>query len=370
MAESERKKAYEIKEEVLDILMYIDDKSIEGMELREGRDRYFSTLHNVNQYGDDLTNILDLLETESVRTKSLHGKLAVNEKEIAALKSEIPLLKKEWEEIENPGRVIEEFEKQELLLADLAEKETASEKDIARTEQQMREDLKTADTAAEELKTIVPEIEQKTPQKTALTEEVGRLEKSAKIFVEKDRLESAFEEHEDEFNARSSALNKLEETISECDESIPELKDAIKNLQDSIGPLEEAAKEVAGLLEERTAVQADIEGIEPEHAAINQNVEELQGELNTINGVLNELEQENSDMKESITSIEEAIERSSNAVMEIKMAKGKLKESTASNEQTITKLEKQLSEKTLMDKDLSIMEETMKTIAESVEAKA
>jgi hypothetical protein len=73
-------------------------------------------------------------------------------------------------------------------------------------------------------------------------------------------------------------------------------------------------------------------------------------------------------MKESITSIEEAIERSGQAVIEINMAKGKLKESTALNEQTITGLEEQLSKKILMDKDISIMEETMKNIVESVKA--
>ena len=368
MAESERKELYEIKKEALDVLLSIDDESAEGREIREGRNRYFSTLHNINQYAGDLTHVLNFLEMESVRTKSLHGKLAVSEKETASLKEEILLLKKEWKAIENPGHILEEYERQEAQLSELTKKETALGEDLFKTQKQLHEDLKTAADAVRNLKTVIPEIEHKTPQKTALTETVRRLERSAKIFVEKDSLKSTFQEHEDEFNTRSSAINKLEETISECDESIPELKDAIKKLQDRIAPLEEAALEVADLLEERTALQADIKEIEPEHTAANQNVEELQEELDTKNEALKELEQENIDMKESITSIEEAIERSGQAVIEINMAKEKLKESTALNEQTITELEEQLSEKVLMDKDLSIMEDTMKTIAKSVKA--
>jgi chromosome segregation ATPase len=369
MAEGERKKIYEIKEEVLNILLSVDDESAEGREIREARNSYFNTLHNINHYAADLKSILNKLEMEEKRAGSLHRQLAVNEKETSALKDEILLLNKERTAIKNPERILAEHERQASLIAELSEKKTALEKDIFQTEKQLSEDLKTAAAAAGELKKIIPEIKQKRPQKTALAEEVRNIEKSAKPFVERGRRKSVLKEHEDEFNARSGALNKLEETISECNESIPDLKAAIKKLRDRIGPLEESAKDAAKLLKKRTALQSDMEGIEREHAAIDLRVEEARGKLESKNGVLKALEQDNREMKESIASIEEAVKPFSETAMEIKSAKGKLEESTALNEQTITEIERQLSEKILMDNELSILEDTMRTIVESIKAK-
>jgi chromosome segregation ATPase len=369
MTDKDKNPAYDIKDDVLNILLSVDDKSPEGREISGRRREYFDTGDKLNKYSEELRHKLHLLDSEGQRLKSLHGKLAVNEKGIAALKDEILLLKKNREMVDNPDIILEEFNRQEARLSELAEKEQVLEKDILQFERNLKEDFDEASVIASQLKVINSEIAEIKPLKAVLNEEVTRLNKVARVFVERDRIKSISEELDVTFTAQSAELDNLKEIISESRKSTPELRSTVISLEDRLDSLEKKAKAVRKLLNERDSLNADIEVLEPEHRSIIEKVEELQRELDDKQGTLEELSLANADKKNAITSIEEAIARSGDTVQEINRAKESLKESTMLNEQAVTELEGRLRNKMTIDSELFLMEEAVKTIIKSVEEK-
>ncbi len=368
MRDKDKQSARDLKPSILNLVRSVDESSDQGRAIAGIRKKYYDTRDELNRFSIELDLKMSLISKESDRLKSLHGELALNEKETREVRDELLLLKKNHMVLENPELVMEEFRRQEAELSALEEKEHIFGKGIMDLERKLRQDLEAAGVIEIRLKEINTEIAHKKPERDELAEEFSKLEKVASVFVERDELESEVAELESAIKDRSKETASLRQVIDEHDKELPELKKTVEALKKKLEHLEKLAKESAELLNERTSLRGDIATLEPELEEEKAKAKALQSEFEEKDEEFQELSQGNEDMKSSIRSIEEAIARFDETLQEINKAKKILQDSAELNEEAVTELDSMFAQKVTVVPELLLVEETIESIIKSIEA--
>ncbi len=366
--DNKRAAPYDIRESELNIILSLNDKNIEDHEFGDSRKKYFSKKDALNNYMEELSSTISMLESETERLKVMNGKVAVNENAIKDFRNEIMILSRRYSVVENPEIVLEEFRSQETRILELSEEKQKTEKDIDELDMQMQDDVDDIQILNARLGKISSEIADMKPQQDQLSEKFKDLEKSAKIFIERDGLEKEQVELEASVAVRTEDLNEVNNIISECNKLAPELEKNIKSLQGKLGALKKRARELEELMNERESLNEDITALEEDINDINLKVLDLTKEVETEEGALTELSLANAEMKKSVETTEKYIEDSAQKIKEINAAREGLSKSDKLKKDALSKMEGLFNKKMEMDKHMSWIGGAIKSINEAIEA--
>ena len=358
---------HDIREAELNIILSIDDKSAEDHEFGASRKKYFEIKSELDEYTEELHRKLSMLDGESGRLKVLNGKQAVYEEGIKDLRNEILILRKQYSVVENPELVLEEFKSQEIRIPELAEKKRTLEREIYELERQSQDNIDDIEILNTRQKKISSDIAEEKLQKETLSQEYKDIEKSAKILIDRDELETKLSELEASVADRTEEMKSVNNILADCNQLVPDLNKTVKSLQGKLGSLKKRAKDLEHLMNERESLTADVSDLENDNNSINLKVEELLREAETKEGTLQELSLANAEMKDAIESIERYIADSSHKVKEINREKKRLRDSDRLNEDAIAKMDG-LFNKIKMDNHLSRTGEEITAVIRIIEA--
>jgi len=360
--------SHDVKDAEIDLLLSYIDTYVDDQDISVMRGEYDHLMGELRERTVELNHIIDLHDLEGVRWKSLHGEFSVYEQEIKGIKDELLLLRKRNFVLKDTELVVREFEEQEAMLSELTEREHLLAKEVSEFSRKTEENRLVIGDMDARLKEITSEIVEKNPEKDKLSEEVQGLGRIAKVFIEKDELESELRELNQSLTTQADEMTLLEKTIQEDDHIILELGAGIERLEEEITPLRERFEQVETLLSERASFMADIEGLKEELKPISARGEALQREHEAQTEALKEQSLVTADLKKSIADLEIEIENFEQTMREIGQARKKLKDAAKSEEQAISDLQGLFMSKATMENKLLLMEETIRTVIQSVEA--
>lgn len=351
-----------LNEKELHLLFSMNYKEKEKEDIGLVRERYNNLKLELDTLTAKLGSDKNFIKIEQERLKSMTGELALSESEKRELRNELFRLRKELERLDDAKSVTEEYDRQEVQLNDLTEKEQTLNREITEFDSKHKEYTELVKKMETRLNEVSHELTVQEPEKGELTKEVSYLGELSEIFVERENLESETKSLNETLKEREQEREKLKNIISDFNVSIPETKSEIESLEKRVVSLEKMAKEVESLLSERSSTRKEVEELEAEFKPLNEKVESLRSEFADKEEKLESLKQANKDMKETIAYTENGIAQYDSTLTEIRRAKERQKESDKQNEAVIDGLSVLFSEKARVDQELSLFEEIINTI--------